>query len=354
MASELDDESVRLALAVDLELFAVERAGVSSQAARIAGPAVGLPGWSREPVSMSEEAIVQTTDPEDAFTALADERRVAILKALWDPTIDWSTEGATTFSDLREAVGMRDSGQFNYHLDKLSGLFVRKTEDGYRLTLAGRQVLGAIRAGSFTTAGSVDPFVLDDPCPVCGEGLTFRYEDEQVHIACGDCNMALQFWIPPGVFEGVDRRDFPEVASRYMRASVQKMKAGFCWFCQGPMATELVPVGDLVPETTGEVALADDLPLVRIRCTRCGESVTNDLGTALLDESVVVAFHETHGVDVPGTHWWHNTIVDVDRAHFTDDGTPRACVHFEAGGEELRVVVDGALSIVETDRIALD
>ena len=37
-----------------------------------------------------------------------------------------------TFSELREAVGMRDSGQFNYHLDKLLGTFVRVTEEGLR------------------------------------------------------------------------------------------------------------------------------------------------------------------------------------------------------------------------------
>ena len=301
---------------------------------------------------MSDADIVETTDPEDAFTALADESRVAILQALWDPAPDWSPRGGTSFSALREAVGMRDSGQFNYHLDKLRGRFVRKTDDGYTLTLAGRQVVGAIQAGSYTMAGSIEPLPMDHPCPVCGEEMTFEYEDERVSIGCTDCNMELGFWIPPGVFEGVAREDVPGVASRYLRVSVQKMTAGFCWFCEGAMATDLVPVGDLVPEEADEVALADDLPLVRISCTRCGESVTNDLGTVLVDEPVVAAFHEHHGVDLASPHLWHHALLDRDRVHFADDAETRACVHFEAGGETLRVEVDDDLAIVDTERTA--
>ena len=299
---------------------------------------------------MSDPEIVVETDPEEAFTALADETRVAILQALWSPSKDWSAREDHGFSELREAVGMRDSGQFNYHLDKLTGRFVRKTDEGYQLTLAGRQVVGAIRAGSYTMSGSVEPLDLDEPCPTCGAVLTLQYEDEQVDIACAECNHRLGFWIPPGVFEDVAREDFPRVASRYMRASVRKMKAGFCWFCEGTMATELVAVDELVPAGASEVSLDGDLPMVRYRCTRCGASVTSDLGTAVLDEPEVAAFHESHGIDVVGDDWWHHSVLEPDDAHFGEEGG--ACVHYHAGGETLRVRVDEALDVVETERAA--
>ncbi len=299
---------------------------------------------------MSEPDVVADTDPEVAFAALADETRVAILQALWNPADDWSPREPTSFSALREAVGMRDSGQFNYHLDKLTDRFVRKTDDGYELTLAGRHVVGAIRAGSYSAAAGVEPLTLDDPCPSCGGDMVFTYEHERASIACESCNMQLGFWVPPGVFEGVDRESMPPVASRYLRASVRKMTEGFCWFCEGEMATDLVPVADLVPETTDEVALDDRLPLARLRCTRCGESVTIDLGTAMMETPVVVEFLHGHGVDVAGEDWWHHNVLDPDRVHFLDDGEARACVHFEAGGETLRVHVDGDLAVVATER----
>lgn len=56
----------------------------------------------------------------DAFQLLANETRIEILLALWTrPT--WEA----TFTELKNAVGMRDSGQFQYHLNKLAGTFIQ-------------------------------------------------------------------------------------------------------------------------------------------------------------------------------------------------------------------------------------
>ncbi|MFT4933083.1 MAG: DNA-binding transcriptional ArsR family regulator, partial [Natronomonas sp.] len=75
---------------------------------------------------MDAADFVTETEAEEVFAVLADDTRVAILQALWE-TEDYEA----SFSELRDAVGMRDSGQFNYHLDKLVGPFVAKAEDGY-------------------------------------------------------------------------------------------------------------------------------------------------------------------------------------------------------------------------------
>lgn len=73
--------------------------------------------------------------PADAFAALSDSNRVAILEALWE-----ADGHEASFSDLRSAVGMRDSGQFNYHLGKLTDQFVRQTDDGtYALSVDGER-----------------------------------------------------------------------------------------------------------------------------------------------------------------------------------------------------------------------
>jgi hypothetical protein len=53
--------------------------------------------------------------PSEAFALFADETRVAIVEALAERTTAEGTDGLS-FAELRRAVGVRDAGQFNYHL----------------------------------------------------------------------------------------------------------------------------------------------------------------------------------------------------------------------------------------------
>jgi len=79
------------------------------------------------------------TDPVPAaaetFSLLSDETRVRILVAL-----SQAADDPVSFSDLRSRVGVDDSGQFNYHLDRLCERLVTKTDDGYLLTDSGEAV----------------------------------------------------------------------------------------------------------------------------------------------------------------------------------------------------------------------
>lgn len=81
--------------------------------------------------------------PDEAFAALGNETRIAILLAL---------EGrgdALSYSELKRQVGVYDSGRFNYHLDRLLGHFVDGTSDGYRLRDVGRRAAWAVEAETF-------------------------------------------------------------------------------------------------------------------------------------------------------------------------------------------------------------
>ncbi|MGA9402739.1 DUF7347 domain-containing protein, partial [Haladaptatus sp.] len=94
------------------------------------------------------EREIVTSEPEDeelrnAFQLLANETRLKILYVLWNAP-NWTA----TFTELKEAVGMRDSGGFQYHLNALDGTFLRKTEDGYTHLAGGialyRAMLGSV------------------------------------------------------------------------------------------------------------------------------------------------------------------------------------------------------------------
>ncbi|ERH11426.1 MAG: hypothetical protein J07HB67_00433 [halophilic archaeon J07HB67] len=98
---------------------------------------------------------------EDALSALTHEIRVAVLRELAD------ADEPVAFSELRDRVGVRDPGKFNYHLQRLTDHFLRQTEDGYELGYRGRRLLvdNGVDADA-VTLGSADE---TRACPVCGE-----------------------------------------------------------------------------------------------------------------------------------------------------------------------------------------
>jgi hypothetical protein len=104
--------------------------------------------------------------PTDALSVLADETRLAILRALAD------ADDPLPFSRLRERAGVSDSGRFSYHLRQLCEYFVRDTDEGYELGHAGARVIDATSEAGDGTATDPAGTAVDAPageCPVCGE-----------------------------------------------------------------------------------------------------------------------------------------------------------------------------------------
>ncbi len=295
---------------------------------------------------MSDERIVEVVDPADAFGALADDTRVDVLRALWE-----TDDQSASFSELREAVGMRDSGQFNYHLDKLAGQFVRKTDGGYELTHAGRHVVGGLLAGAYTMTGDVDPIALDEPCQNCGGERTFRYENERVRVDCAGCDFYTLFEVPPGVFAGHDRDEFVGVAERYLRQLIAQNRKEFCTYCEGHAPPRVLPAAETVDDAAEEKPDGvRNYPMARNECERCGQHMTMDLGAALLTHPAVVTFYHDHGVDVRTSSLWRFPGADRDRSWIRQESPFRAGVRFDADDESLTLTVDEHLDVRNVDR----
>lgn len=123
-----------------------------------------------------------TLPPDDAFATLGNETRMEILRTL-------GAAGETlSFSELRDRVGVSDSGQFNYHLEKLTGHFLNKTEDGYSLHRAGERVIEAILSGAVIDAPVMDYTELDQSCYYCGSPVAVNFAEEKVGVYCTDCD----------------------------------------------------------------------------------------------------------------------------------------------------------------------
>lgn len=289
---------------------------------------------------MSESPAVEEVPPAEAFAALADPTRIAILRALWE-----ADDHTATFSELRAAVEMDDSGRFNYHLSKLRGRFISHTDDGYRLRLAGTRVVGALLSGAYTQTGSVDPVAMDQSCPLCDGPLTFHYEDEQVVIDCDDCGQTLMgFSVPPGVFAGHDHEILPDITERYARNLIRQIRTGFCMTCEGrvhPRVTVETPPSD--------TECLPPIPMVQYECERCGETISSDLGTAFLDHPDVVAFYHDHGIDVRETPIWRFVAVDEDGVRVLEEDPLRMNVIHTADDDRLTLTVDRSLDVLSIE-----
>ncbi|WP_436907027.1 winged helix-turn-helix domain-containing protein [Halosimplex marinum] len=128
---------------------------------------------------MSDDS--RTLSPDEAFEVLGNETRVAILRALG------GADEPVSFSALRDRVGTADSGRFNYHLDRLTGHFVRKRAAGYELRRAGERVVEAVLSGAVTAAPVLERTEIDHPCHFCGAPVAVRFREERVEVFCTDC-----------------------------------------------------------------------------------------------------------------------------------------------------------------------
>lgn len=131
--------------------------------------------------------------PEEAFSILGNETRMGILQALWD-------DDRLSFSELRERVGAADSGNFNYHLNRLADHFIRRTEEGYELRYGGEQVIRAVLMGSITEDPNLRPVEIDAKCPYCGSAVEMRYEDDRLMVRCTCCDGIVSGEYPVGTY----------------------------------------------------------------------------------------------------------------------------------------------------------
>ena len=81
---------------------------------------------------VTEEPTAHVELDDEALKAVANETRLRIVVDL-GATVRDGAYGTRRFSELLDAVGVTDSGQLTYHLDKLREQeYVERTDEGYR------------------------------------------------------------------------------------------------------------------------------------------------------------------------------------------------------------------------------
>jgi len=283
------------------------------------------------------DGTARATDPNEAFDLVGDETRFAIVRALWDLT-DWRSDPAS-FAELRAEAGVKDSGQFNYHLDRLCPEFVRSVDGGYRLTEAGRRVVGGAVSGIYTDHDvSFEPEPVG-ACPACEGTLELGYEGGFMTVTCGDCDKRLvDMSTPPVLIAESDPENIPSVLTRHAMAEVQRMNRGFCVYCGGPLESRL----DLPSDGAG----FDDL-VVEFDCAACEKSFQWNVFVSILDHPAVVSLLHDAGIDVRDLPVW-SVFTDLDlegRIASSDPLRVEATIQVEHGA--VTVTLDETLTTVD-------
>lgn len=232
---------------------------------------------------MAEET---DTTAEDAFSLLSDETRLAILRELADAADEEFTPRSepVSYAELMDRVGLRDSGNFNYHLNALRDRFVAKVEGGYRIRRAGLEIVRALRAGNLTGQRSLEPSPVDEHCPYCDAPIEVSVDDGWLLVVCSDCQGLYGGMesVPDGLFVASEvspaarhGRSVEELFRAVLVSAQQHARLGIegiCPECTGRIETELVVCSDHDSDDS-RICDACGRPtpaFIRAECTACG------------------------------------------------------------------------------------
>jgi hypothetical protein len=318
----------------------------------------------------SDESVPpdEPVPPADAFEVLGHEIRLATIEALAEERRDsWIPRGLR-FSELRAAVGVRDTGKFNYHLDKLRGSFVNQFGEEYVLTNAGFELAGALRAGTFdqTDTHVERRTALDRTCPVCDATLEAVYEHGYLRVLCPEHDRILTTTLPPAAVRGREMATVVDLANARTRDQVERVRAGGCPHCWGrstvrapaePSEAYLRALSDRTegdPEDCDvEYDPEDDAVLAECACEDCGMTFWLPVSVCVAHHPAVVAYYHDRGVEMDGDY--------LDMEHATgSNGTVvsedpvRIEVEIVVGDadEALVLTLDEETAVVETATVS--
>lgn len=286
-----------------------------------------------------QQLTVEQREPTAVFSLLGDGIRLDILQALGK-----TPDQAVTFADLHRRSGVRDSGQFNYHLGKLRGTFIRRTDEGYRLTHAGRQVVGAIHAGTYTASATLDPLPVDGACLQCGGEVVATYADETALVACTDCEgWRNELPFPPGSLDQFEPAELPGAFDRWMQQVFRGTVAGFCAICAGRTSGRLV-LDDRDDD--------DQPPHVEFECARCGSASRASAPLPALFHPAVQGFLYDQGIELDREPTWQLQALLVPDVTVESTDPPRVTIRFGGDGKSLRVGMEADATIGDIERVA--
>ena len=306
----------------------------------------------------------------EAFELLGNETRLAILLALWEAVdpVRPPSETALPFSELRKRVGIRHGAQFNYHLDKLVGQFVRKTDAGYTLTTSAERILSVIWAGTLTGSSSFADEQIDAACMLCGTPTLVAYSDGILTQRCPSCDgvtreptessgVIAREYRPPVGLENRTPREFVQEGKTWHRHQRHAFIEKTCPDCSGTVTATIHVCDD---HDSHDLTVCDRCERVHeidasFVCDVCKSSMRTGIWNTILTDVAVIAFFHEHGLDTKALEdeLAYGVLYEaVERVAVHSEEPLEVVVSVELDGDRLDVTLDDEAHIIDvTERV---
>jgi hypothetical protein len=262
-----------------------------------------------------------------------------------------------------------DSGQFNYHLDRLVGTYVRRVDEdgrtdgrsdsGYELRNAGRRVVRAVLAGTFTSDLSLEPMEVDATCPKCDSTVAVSSEDGHLYARCTNCEGSfgfdgmpegtiMSFDLPPAGFRGRTPDELLRAGLRWEVDRARSVMAGVCPECSGrqTVSVRICEDHDHESGTVCDQCGSTAWGLATYVCETCKAHLRITTWTHVLTHPTVIAFYHDHGIEFSFASWEDHLHGETYSEERVSEDPLRIRVTITVGGDELRVTLDGGLNVV--------
>jgi hypothetical protein len=295
------------------------------------------------------------TEPaaDEVFQLLSDETRLDVLRAVAVAQRESRRTGvaALSFSELYDRVDVDDTAKLSYHLGELTGVFLRKHEDGYAFTHAGEQMVRFVLAENYREPADVGPIETEGGCQFCGE-TTLRavLEDQFFLVYCTACDRgANAYRVRPAQVRDRTGDELIDAVIREQAGDLLKMRRGVCPDCAGRIDTE---VWD-----TADVPAPDDVPVSFVtgsECRDCLRFLSLPLPAAAAYHPESISFHWEHGIDILGSGVWelNRYLADGRWTAGRVDSDPAAYrVEHRHESGSLRLFLDEDAAVTRTERV---
>jgi DNA-binding transcriptional ArsR family regulator/DNA-directed RNA polymerase subunit M/transcription elongation factor TFIIS len=221
----------------------------------------------------------------EAFQLLADDTRLDIIEHLRH-----AEDSPVSYTEIKSELGVRDSGRFNYHLDKLTGTFITKSEEGYALSFSANTLYQAILSTRPIAEHPSPTFDVAKSCPECGSILEIRYETEFIISQCPNCEtQSFGYPFPAGGFEGRTDKEALQAVVQRMYHHVSLAQQGVCPYCSGKMTAEWL--------TDHNTEFSSDM-LVHYTCSLCEMELHTSVVGMVEQHSAVVSLFDDYDLDL--------------------------------------------------------
>ena len=300
----------------------------------------------------SENSTKSTSDT--AFAVLGNDTRMEILRILGESTRPMS------FSELRDRTGMRDPGQFNYHLNRLLGHFVDQTDNGYALRRSGERIVMAVLSGAVTDDPELERTLTDLPCWYCGAPIEVSYRQERATAHCTRCEGAYgntvgpdersrlgYMYLPPAGVNGRTPGEIYLAALTWRSRDILAWANEICPYCSAPLENDV----QLCEDHDAKDGLCEQCDrrygvTFQSDCTNCIFSMNAMFAVYLLGHVDLRAFLLEHGFDpfAPTPDQYAALFPYEEEVRRTDPFEARFT--FTVDGDQLTLVVDHDLNVV--------